>query len=102
MELWEIVNLISVVLISLTFPVWVKVIFDYLDKAESDIILEIFAILLPLLGFPTLGWSADIQCNGFDQFCDLEPSPFLWMAFFSAGASAIVFLFGFIWKFVFK
>lgn len=102
MELWEIVNLIACVLIATTFPVWVRVLFDYLDKGESHRILEVLAILLPILGFPTLGWAATIQCSGSCEFYEEVPSPFLWVALLSAGVSAIVFLCGFIWKFFLK
>jgi hypothetical protein len=102
MELWEIVDFIACVLIATTFPIWVKVLFDYLDKGESNLILQFLAVLLPVLGFPTLGWASQIQCNGGCQFYPEEPSNFIWLAFLSAGVSALVFLFGFIWKFFFK
>lgn len=98
MELWETLDLIASILIAITFPVWVKVLFDYLDRGESDLILQIFAVLVPLAGFIILGTAVDIQCSGHTEFCKVDPSPALWLAFLSAIASAIVLLFGAIWK----
>lgn len=98
MELWELTELIATILISLTFPLWVKILFDVFDTFETKSYLGIPAVVMPIFGFVMLGMSSQIQCNGSCQFYPEEPSQFFWLAFVSAGVSALVALFGAVWK----